>query len=263
MCGRNRTEGTIRAFGVVVLLSIAVMLATAASAGATALEYTFSGGNEGWLQTQDQAVGPQGPAGFQSSGGNPGGRLSAKDTGAEDGCDEGKNPCQLLTFYSPFVAPLGANYGGIASFDLRASVNPMFGAELLLLPPGPIYLDGLIPESTGTSYHRLSIAMNEAANWSVCPYSGGACHHPGQSEFIGLISATDVVAVMVDVGPSGINETYDLDNVTLTDGPPALPPPSKKPKKCKKHKRKHKKRAAAAKKCKSKKKRHSAVLLRG
>src|SRR3954447_16223200 len=140
MCGGTRTEGTIRTLGMLVLLAIAATLAMAASAGATSLDYTFSGNNQGWLQTQDQAAGPQGPAGFQSSGGNPGGRLSARDTGAEDGCAEGKNPCQLLTFYSPFVDPLGANYGGTASFDLRASVNPMFGAELLLLPTGSTYL---------------------------------------------------------------------------------------------------------------------------
>src|SRR3954454_3628772 len=167
MCGWIRAEGLIRAFGVLGLAAVAAMLALAATAGATPLEYPFNGNNQGWRQAQDQANGPFVSAGFQSSGGNPGGRLTAKDSGSEDGCPS--DPCQLLTFYSPMVATLGANYGGTASFDLRSSVDPAFAAEFLLLPEGTEYLDGLIPESLGTGYHHLSIQMSEAGNWAVCP----------------------------------------------------------------------------------------------
>ena len=171
------------------------------------------------------------------------------------------DPCQLLTFYSPFVPFLGANYGGTASFDLRSSVNPEFAAEFLLLAEGTDYLDGLIPESSGTGYHHLSIQMDETANWRVCPYAGGSCSPPSQLQFIGLIATTDTMALIVDVGPDGTGETYDLDNVSLTNGGPLPPPPPPPPppphppgngsppmtnKKCK---RKHKKRAVAAKKC--------------
>jgi hypothetical protein len=263
MCGWIRAEGPFRTISVFALLATAATLAMAGTAGATSLEYTFSGNNQGWQQSQDNGNTVT-SAGFQSSGGNPGGRLSAKDTGAETGCETGTTPCDLLTFFSPLVPPLGANYGGTAAFDLRSSVNPDFGAELLLLPTGSEYLDGLIAETTGTGWHHLSIQMTETANWAVCPYAGGACSPPSQSEFRSLIVASDQVGVIADVGPDGINETYDLDNVTVTDGgplPPAPPqgnpPPNKKPKKCKK---KHK-RAAAAKKCK--KKRRAASSLRG
>ena len=175
MCGRIRAEGLIRTIGVLVLLAVTATLTLAATAGATPLEYTFSGNNQGWQQAQDPANGPFVSAGFQSSGGNPGGRLTAKDSGPEDGCPA-SDPCQLLTFYSPIVPKLGANYGGTASFDLRSqSVDPAFAAEFLLLPEGTEYLDGLIPESLGTDYHHLSIQMSEAANWAVCPYLGGTC----------------------------------------------------------------------------------------
>jgi hypothetical protein len=162
---------------------------------------------------------------------------------------------------------LGANYGGAASFDLRSSMPPAFAAELFLLPTGPDYLDGLVQENLATGYQHLSIQLNETANWVVCPYVGGACHRANQAQFIALIGATDKIAVMADVGPNGTRETYDLDNVVLTDGgplPPGGPPPHKKPKKCKKKHRGH--RAAAAKKCKKKgsKKRHAArIALRG
>ena len=73
-------------------------------------------------------------------------------------------PCNLLTFYSPFVPTLGANYGGTASFDLRSSVNPAYAAEFLLLLAGPPdYLDGLISENDGNDYHHLSIPLSETA----------------------------------------------------------------------------------------------------
>jgi hypothetical protein len=268
MCGRIRAVGPIRTISVFALLAVAATLAVAAPASATPLEYTFTGSNQGWQQAQDPAAGPFDPAGFQPSGGNPRGRLTARDTGAETGCPD-STPCQLLTFYSPFVSTLSSNYGGTASFDLRSSVPPAFAAELLLLPPGNgEYLDGLIQENIGTGYQHLSIRLDETARWFVCPYSGGSCSSPSQSQFIGLIGASDEFAVMADVGPNRTDETYDLDNVTLTNGgppapPPPPPPPPKKPNKCKKghgHKA-----AAAAKKCKKgkKKKRRSVPALRG
>jgi hypothetical protein len=253
---------------VIALLTAAVVLAGAGTANATQLEYSFSGNNnDGWLQSQDNGNTVTG-AGFQSSGGNPGGHLHAQDsatTGTETTCPD-PGDCNLLTFYSPIVPALGANYRGTASFDLRSSVNPDFAAEFLLLPSGTQYLDGLIPESTGTTYHHLSIEMDETANWAVCPYAGGICNRPSQIQFQDLIAASDQVAVIADVGPNGTGETYDLDNVVLTDGGPLPPPPpgvgpphkKKKPKKCKRKHRGH--RAAAAKKCKKK---HRAASLRG
>jgi hypothetical protein len=265
MCGRIRAAGSMSKVTVLLLLAVAASLAIVGTAGATPLEYAFSGSNQSWQQAQDPANGPFVSAGFQPSGGNPGGRLTAKDSGPEDGCPN-SDPCQLLTFYSPIVPTLGANYGGTASFDLRSSAEPAFAAEFLLLPEGPDYLDGLVQESLGKDYHHLSIQMSEAANWAVCPYLGGTCNPPTQAQFMALIGATDRVAVIADVGPDGTGETYDLDNVTLTDGgalppPNPAPPPHKKPKKCKKKKKHRGHRAAAAKKFK--KKRHAAIGLRG
>ena len=284
MCGWTRTQGTIRRIGFTALLAAAAVLAFAGSANATPLAYTFSGGNQGWQQSQDNGA-TFSPAGFSPSGGNPGGRLTTKDTGGESGCRGGTGPCNLLYLYSPFVSPMAANYGGTGSFDLRSpDVSPMFGAELLLLPPGSAYLDGLIPEVSGTTYHHLSIPLTETARngldpaWAICPYLGGSCTPPTQQQFKTLISASDMVAVMVDVGPDRTGETYDLDNVTITDAPtPAptpTPPPARQPRrKCKKHKKKHraataKKKGKHGKKCKKKhkkkhKKRAAALALRG
>ena len=263
MCGRIRAKGSRQ---VLVGLAVAAVaaLGITGSASATSLSYTFNFGNQGWTQKQDQASSSIAPAGFAASGGNPGGHLTAVDSGAEGGCSKGVDPCQLLTFFSPVVAPLGANYGGTGSFDLRSKdVDPEFGAELLLLPSGDSYLDGFISEDLGKTYHHLSIPLTETASatgklsWAVCPYAGGTCTAPSQAEFQSLMGASDEIAVIADVGPNMTGETYDLDNVTLTDGPP--PPPASPPakhKKCKKKKHRGKHRAAAAKKCKKKKKQH-------
>ena len=265
MCGRIRTSGSSRMLVVLAVAAIAA-LGTADSAGATSLSYTFDSNNQGWQQNQDPAtLDGLVPAGFQAIGGNPGGRLTATDTGPDTGCP-GKDPCELLTFYSPFVPTLGANYGGTGSFDLRSKdVDPEFGAELLLLPSGDSYLDGFIPEDAGMGFIHLSISLTETANWKICPYEGGACTPPSQAEFQSLIGAADEVAVMADVAgknADGTGETYDLDNVTLTDGPPpASPaPPAKHKKKCKK--KKHHRAAAAKKKCKKKKKHRRAAVAR-
>lgn len=263
MSGRIRAGGTIRMIGVIALLATAAMLTAAVPASATQLNYTFNSNNQSWQQSQDNGA-TFSAAGFSSSGGNPGGRLTARDTGAEGGCSTGTTPCNLLTFYSPFVDKLGDNYGGTAFFDLRSSITPKFGAELFLLPAGPDYLDGLVPTSTGTGYHTLSIRLDETAAWSVCPYAGGDCTRPTQRQFQNLIGNSDEIAVMVDVGPDMTGETYDLDNVILTNGgphPPTPPgPPQPKPKKkCKK--KKH--RAASAKKKCKKKPRAAAASLRG
>jgi hypothetical protein len=234
-----------------LLAACALVLAWSGSASATPLSYTFDSDNQGWTQTQDQASHSFAPAGFDATGGDPGGHLWARDTGPDNAppCDD---PCLLLTFYSPVVTPLGANYNGLASFDLRTSADPSSinsAAEVWLLAAGDFYLDGFLPSPTGTDYNHFSIPLNELANWRMCPYGGAPiCPRPDLAQFKALIGATDQIAVMVDIAssdPDGTGETYDLDNVTLTEGPPA-------PVRSAPHKKKCKKKRAAAKKCKKK-----------
>jgi hypothetical protein len=233
-----------------LLAACAVMLASSGSASATPLSYTFDSDNQGWSQNQDQSSNDFVSAGFEPTDGNPGGHLSAVDTGSDSGCPH-SDPCNSLTFYSPFLpAHFGANYGGMASFDIRSSSSPGYAAEMLLYTNGPNYLDCIVPEDLGTDWHHLSIALNETAKWLVCSYTGGDCSTPSQAQFKDLLAASDRVAVMADVGPNESSmDTYELDNVSLTD-------PPQPQKKCKK--KKHK-RAGAAKKKKCKKKRRAKV----
>ena len=92
--GTNQDDRRHRAAG------IGGALATAGSAGATSsptrsMRTTRAGSR------QDNGAHIS-SAGFQPSGGNPGGHLTAKDTGTEDD-DAQTTSCDLLTFYSPFV----------------------------------------------------------------------------------------------------------------------------------------------------------------
>ena len=102
-----------------MLAACALILASSGSASATPLSYTFDSDNQGWTQTQDQASHSFAPAGFDATGGDPGGHLGQGTRGPRT--PPLHDPCQLLTFYSPVVTPLGANYNGLASFDLRSS----------------------------------------------------------------------------------------------------------------------------------------------
>src|SRR6266498_2014979 len=98
MHGRSRSE-SVRMLACLVALTAAGVLAMSGSAGATALSYTFNSNNQSWLQSQDGLTFTT--AGFQATDGNPGGRLAATDTGADNGCPSA--PCNLLYFESPQV----------------------------------------------------------------------------------------------------------------------------------------------------------------
>jgi hypothetical protein len=257
---------SVRRACVGLLVACAAVLGLSGSAGATPLAYTFDASNEGWRQNQNPAdLTTLEAAGFQAIGGNPGGHLIAEDWGGESGCPDA-NPCQLLTFYSPIVTPLTANYDGLASFDLRTSANPDWidsAAEVWLLAAGPNYLDGFLPSPTGTDYNHFSIPLNELANWRICPYGGAPiCPRPDQAQFKALIGATDQIAVMADIanpGIAGIGETYELDNVTLTEGAPIPVTPAAHKKKCKKNRRRAPAKTAK-RKCKKKRPAKRAAL---
>jgi hypothetical protein len=260
MFGRIRPVAgqRVRRTCVGLLAACAVVLGSSATASATTLSYSFDSDNQDWGVSQDASSGNAFQAQWTATGGNPSGHLFARDTGPETGCAASEDPCELLTFYSPSVTPLVANYNGLASFDLRTSADPgdiNSAAELILLAAGDFYLDGVLPSPLSTAYSHFSIPLNEGANWSICPFSGGSCSQPTQAQFKTLIGATDQIAIMADIASpetDGTGETYDLDNVILTDGPPTPPvTPTQPKKKCKKNER----RAASAAKKKCKKKR--------
>jgi hypothetical protein len=259
-----RSKSMIR--GAAGLVGLIAVLAMPALASATPLNYTFDASNEAWGQHQN----PQSQitsAGWLATGGNPGGHLSATDTASDAGCttDGTGTPCNTLFFESPTLAVGGltGNYGGTASFDLRSSVNPAFASEIEIGSTSlQALLSGVILETSGTTYHHLSIPLSETgAAWLYCATS---CVPPSQAQFKALLAAADFISVNADVGPltpTSTGETYDLDNVSLTDGLPQAPAKPKK-KKCKKKKKKKRAAVAKKKKCKKKPKKRASVTSR-
>ena len=233
MCGRIRTEGSIRMIGVIALLATAAILSFAGSASAMPLDYTFTSNNQGWQQSQDNGK-TFSPAGFHRAGATPAGASPPGTAVRRSGCSTATDPCNLLTFYSPFVhEKLGANYGGSASFDLRSSVDPAIRSRAIPASERTrLSRRRDLRRTREPAITRSRYRLDETADWNVCPYAGGSCTTPTQAVFQSLIADSDEIAVMVDVGPNETGETYDLDNVTLTDGgpppPPGAPPPTKK-----------------------------------
>ena len=133
MCGWIRTEGSIRMVGVIALLATAAILSFAGSAGAVPLDYTFTSNNQGWQQSQDNGKTLRPQPDSHRAAATPAGASPPGTRGSEDRLlRHGTDPCNLLTFYSPFIdEKLGANYGGTASFDLRSSVTPAIRSRAL------------------------------------------------------------------------------------------------------------------------------------
>jgi hypothetical protein len=256
MSKEARSKAMIR--GAAGLVGLIAVLALPAIASATPLTYNFDASAEAWGQSQNGGSTIT-SAGWLATDGNPGGHLTATDTGTDSACPA--NPCNILYFESPTLAVGGltGNYGGTASFDLRSSVSPGFASELVIGSTSlQALLSGVVPETSGTTYHHLSIPLSETgAAWLYCTTS---CVPPSQAQFKALLATADFISVNADVAPTDTGETYDLDNVSLTDGPPPPVPVPVTPKKKKKCKKKKKHASVAKKKCKKKpKKRASAA----
>jgi hypothetical protein len=231
------------------LVAVIAALALPAVASATPLSYTFDTDSQGWGVSQNSGQNIT-PANWSPIGGNPGGHLTATDTGADSGCPPAGpgTPCYSLFFESPALAVGGltGNYGGTASFDLRSSVSPGFASELIFRSTSlQALVAGVVLETSGTTYHHLSIPLTVGgAAWQYCTTF---CVAATEQQFRALLASADSMAINADVSPSDTGETYALDNVSLTDGPPQAAPVAHK--KCKKKKHRA---AAAKKKCKKK-----------
>jgi hypothetical protein len=239
---------------VVVIGCLAGMLP--ALAAAQPLSYSFDGATQqqGWGESQDSGHTITSTGWLASDGGNPTGHLHATDTGSDAACPA--SPCLILYFVSPTISGgLAANYGGAAAFNLSSSVSPNSASELVIASTAlQSLLSGVIPESSGIGYHHLSIGLTEGPAWSYCTAS--SCVPASQTQFKAVLAAADLVEINADVAPTDTGETYDLDNVALTDGVPA---PAAKKKKCKKRKKAKRRASIARKKCKKKPKKRASV----
>ncbi len=225
------------------------VFAVPAAAAASPISYTFDSSNQGWRQ---ELGGNENPAVHVPAGGNPAGFIQILDLDGESGCPAA--PCDFSYFLSPVFAPgtLAANYGGEWSFDYRANTAP---TDYLL----SLYIygaagDNLVKHVTPANvlaFQRVAVPLTES-QWQYC-LNTVTCGPASQAQTKGLLASATYLKLMVDTN-QGAGELYGLDNVALTDGPPAPAATPVKKKKCKKG-RKLVKTKKGKRKCKKKKRR--------
>ena len=241
--------------GLAVVAASVAALVMAPAAGAVNLTYTFDGSDQGWRVAQANDS-PFTLPDFNPSGGNPGGYISARDTGTDEGCNalNPTAPCDLFYFASPGISStLAANYGGSIAFDFAVNSPAGFAGVLYVdTPVDSAYELVRLWQIPGVGFQRLTAPLTESG-WLYCGGTPYGCTDATQAQFRSVLADATFTDVLGDV-VNGIGETYSLDNVTVTEKPQ---PPAKKCKKgsaAKKKANKRKKRATAKKtKCGKKK----------
>ena len=191
----------------------------AAPAGATTVSSTFDSSNQGWSVGD---IGPSvpppgivGAAGWNASGGNPGGYISTTDV------------ANIVAFLasSSYTGNLSAFHGGTLTFDLQdldGNDSVDYPAVVIYTSTGSIAYDAPPPGTTWTSY---SVPLT-ASGWTE--YLGG--ENTGgtpltEAQFVTALSNVTALAIEAD-WHNGADLT-GLDNVILSTGASgAAPEPS-------------------------------------
>ena len=174
------------------------------SAGAAIVQSTFDTGDEGWTVTGD-AQGASVTPDWHSTGGNPGGYVSADDN------------VQGGTWYWKAPAKFRGNhlnaYGDTLSYDLRqSSLNSQFNNVEIHLTGGGLSLTRETPHP-GTGWTPYSINLTESG-WLI----GQAAPSETQMKQV-LANITDLQIRGEFVSGS---DTGSLDNVVMTPEPATM-----------------------------------------
>lgn len=190
---------------VIVVLSAMLFGPLGGSTGAAMVSSTFDTDDEGWTVTGDAQGGSIVPD-YHSTGGNPGGFISADDD------------VQGGTWYWKAPAKFRGNhlsaYGDTLSYDLRqTSTSNAFSNVEIHLRGGGISLtyETSHPGTTWTSY---SIDLTELAGW----LNGAAA--PSQAEMQQVLA--DITDLQIRGEFRSGADTGSLDNVVMTPEPATL-----------------------------------------
>lgn len=187
-------------------LAIAAGLCAAAAAHATVLaESTFDTGAEGWKAGN-------GASNFtwHSTGGHPGGYVSANDAATD----------KVWAFIAPdsFLGNMSAAFGGTLSYDLKSS-NPSLSSggaypEVKLIGgPGGLVLVEATNDAPGKFWNTFSVQMTPGA-WHIGDLNGAVATAADLQSVLGNLTALYIrgeFSLKADVG--------SLDNVVLSSAP--------------------------------------------
>lgn len=167
---------------------------------------TFDANDEGWLITGDAQGGGTTPT-YNSSGGNPGGHISATDD-VEGG---------VWYFQAPdkFHGNFSAAYGTNLTFDLRQSdTNNQFSSTDIYLRGDGLELTFDTANNPGTDWTPYSVPLTESSGWQL---SGSA---PSETQFRQVLA--DVTDLQIRGEYITGSDVGDLDNVAMIPEPSAL-----------------------------------------
>ncbi|MFP4055184.1 MAG: laminin B domain-containing protein [Phycisphaerae bacterium] len=187
-----------------VLISMAAL--AMAAAFSTAAVSTFGTDDEGWTITGDAQGGGATPT-WESSGGNPGGYISATDD------------VQGGTWYfnapAAFHGDFSSAYGTSLTFDLRqSSTSSQFNNVDVYLRGGGLDLTFDTASNPGTDWTGYSLLLTESGGWQL---SGSA---PTQAEFQQVLG--DVTDLQIRGEYVSGSDVGDLDNVVFLPEPATM-----------------------------------------
>jgi len=167
---------------------------------------TFDAGNEGWTVSGD-AQGSSVTPTYQSTGGNPGGHISATDDVA-GGVWYWRAPVK-------FLGNLSNAYGKVLSFDLKqSSLAGQFDSIDIILTGGHAKLVFDTANNPGLDWTRYDIPLHESAGWRLDTLSGPAAT---ETDIRGTLSY--LLDLHIRGEYVGGADTGGLDNVVLGGTP--------------------------------------------
>ena len=188
-----------------VLIGSLVVLALTAASSTAALS-TFDTDDEGWTITGDAQGGGASPT-WESSGGNPGGYISATDD-VQGGTWYFKAPA---AFHGDFSSAYGTNL----TFDLRQSrTSSQFDNVDVYLSGGGLDLTFDTAYNPGTEWTGYNLLLTEVGGWQL---SGSP---PTQAEFQQVLG--DVTDLQIRGEYVSGSDVGDLDNVVLVPEPATM-----------------------------------------
>jgi len=177
---------------------------TSTSTPATSLilaSSTFDTDDDGW-KVMGGAAGPA----YQSSGGNPGGFISANDVSGGD---------WYWVAPEKFLKDKSAAYGGILTFDLTLSPtdNPYEASDVVLVGQGItlVFDTPYDPERVWTAY---AVLLSESAEW-INDDTGQAATREEMTQVLSSLSELRIRGEFA----RGSSDTGGLDNVMLLRRP--------------------------------------------
>lgn len=183
-------------------LSTSTSFALNLEATCPAITSTFDSNSEDWLIAGDAQAGSAQPT-YSSTGGNPGGYISARDNAAGG----------VWYFVAPsrFLSDVSGAYGQGLSFDLKqSSTSSQFNYMDVILVGGGLTLVYDTPYNPGLNWTPYQIQLSESAGWRKDSLSGST---PTQDEFKTVLRNLQKLWIRGEF-VSGA-DTGSLDNVSL------------------------------------------------